>query len=87
MADHEVRELRFKLKQANAVMGRQGDTIHRLRGELAETRELNSKAERGDIRRLERENENLLAQVTQTAAENAKLRDELHPKKDEEVPA
>ena len=32
----------------------EGDTIHRLRAELAEVLELNAKIDRGDLRRLER---------------------------------
>ena len=55
MSDHELRELRFRLKQANRVMGSTGERIHQLRAELAEVRELNSKIDRGDLRRLERQ--------------------------------
>lgn len=51
--DHEVRELRFRLKQAHATMGRQGQTIHALRGELAEVREKHDKIDRGELQRLE----------------------------------
>jgi predicted RNase H-like nuclease (RuvC/YqgF family) len=54
MNTHEIRELRFKIKQLSRQNGQQGDTIHRLRAELAEVRELNSKIERGELRRLER---------------------------------
>ena len=43
-----------KLKRANKIMGRQGETIHLLRAELAETRMLTSKIDRGDMRRYER---------------------------------
>jgi predicted RNase H-like nuclease (RuvC/YqgF family) len=57
----EVRLLRWRLKQVNKTVGTQGETIHRLRSELAEVRELNSKLERGELRRLER--------VTQEQAE------------------
>lgn len=48
------RELRWKNSQLRKTCGKQGQTIHRLRAELAEVRELNSKIERGDLRRLER---------------------------------
>ncbi len=50
---NEVRKLRWRLRQANKMMGKQGDTIHNLRAELAEVRTLNSKLERGELRRLE----------------------------------
>jgi septal ring factor EnvC (AmiA/AmiB activator) len=72
--DHEVREVRYRLKQANRTMGRQGETIHQLRGELAETRELNSKIERGQIRSLERQVAELKADLAHATAENEKLR-------------
>jgi predicted RNase H-like nuclease (RuvC/YqgF family) len=49
-----VRELRFKVRQLSKTCGKQGQTIHSLRAELAEVRELNSKIDRGDLRRLER---------------------------------
>lgn len=52
--DHEVRELRRRLRIANKTMGRQGQTIANLRGELARIREENSKIERGELRRLQR---------------------------------
>jgi uncharacterized protein YaaN involved in tellurite resistance len=52
---HDVRKLKHDLKVANKIMGKQGETIHRLRAELAEVRALHSKIERGDLRRLERE--------------------------------
>ena len=51
---HEVRELKYRLRQANRTMGKQGITIAALRGELARTREDHSKIERGELRRLER---------------------------------
>lgn len=53
-SSHEVRELKFRLKQQRQQNGRQGQTIHRLRAELAEVRALNSKIERGELRHLER---------------------------------
>lgn len=51
---HEVRELRFKVKQLSKQNGSQGRTIHQLRADLAEVRELGSKIERGELRRLQR---------------------------------
>lgn len=50
----EIRRLRYLLRQSNRNAGRMGDTIHRLRAELAEVRMLNSKLERGELRMLER---------------------------------
>lgn len=55
MSDHELREVKFRLKQANKALGATGGHIHQLRAELAEVRELNSKVDRGDLRRLERQ--------------------------------
>lgn len=51
---HRSRVLKFRLKQANKTMGRQGQTIANLRGELARLREEHSKIDRGELRRLER---------------------------------
>lgn len=50
----EIRYLQWKLRTLCKQNGRQGETIHRLRAELAEVRELNSRIDRGDLRRLER---------------------------------
>src|SRR5882757_5136250 len=55
------RELKYRNKQLSKSCGKQGQTIYRLRAELAEVRTLNSKADRGELRRLER--------VTQEQAE------------------
>lgn len=67
---HEVRKLRYQLTQANRAMGKQGQTIHLLRAEVAEVRELNSKIARGHLRILER-------QVVEMAAEIATLTEKL----------
>lgn len=72
MADDDVRKLRWQLKQAHATLGKQGDTIHQLRSELAEVRSLNSKLERGELRRLEsnaRAREEDIASLTQQVGE------------------
>jgi hypothetical protein len=69
MSDHELRELKFRLKQANKVVGVTGERIHLLRAELAEVRLLNSKIDRGDLRRLER-------QSVEWAEERARLIEE-----------
>lgn len=54
MSEDELRTLRWKFRQLCQQAGRQGDTIHRLRAELAEVRALNSKIDRGSLYRLER---------------------------------
>jgi predicted RNase H-like nuclease (RuvC/YqgF family) len=82
---HEFRELRFKVKTLSRCCGRQGDTIHHLRAELAEVREIQSKIDRGDIRRLERENGLLGDHLREVLEENARLRDKLNFR--QEVPA
>ena len=48
------RELKFKNKQLRKTAGQQGQTIYRLRAELAEVRATHSKLDRGELRRLER---------------------------------
>lgn len=53
MSDHELREIKFRLKQANKALGQTGGRIHQLRAELAEVRALNSKVDRGELRRLQ----------------------------------
>lgn len=70
---HEIRLLKFRLKQANKVMGAQGETIHQLRCELAEVRDLNSKIERGDLRRSERALTVLRELLTKERAERIEL--------------
>jgi len=62
-----TRELRYRLKQANKTMGKQGQTIANLRGELARIREENSKIDRGELRRLERVEADTVVLFRQTA--------------------
>lgn len=62
-AGQTIRLLRWKVKQLAKTSGRQGQTIHQLRAELAEVRELNSKIERGELRRLERVTQEQLAEI------------------------
>lgn len=50
----EVRELRWRIRQLGKQNGRQGETIHRLRAELAEMREMNGRIQRGELRDLDR---------------------------------
>lgn len=50
----DVRRLRYQLRKANKAIGRQGATIHLLRAEIAEVRQLNSRAERGELRAADR---------------------------------
>jgi chromosome segregation ATPase len=83
MSDHEIRELRFKLKQADdrlkqadKTIGRKGHAIHVLRSELAEVRELHHKIERGDIRSLERQVESLTKDLEKARQENKTLREQ-----------
>lgn len=52
---HEVRELNWRIKQLGKANGLQGQTIYRLRAELAEARAASSKIARGELRRLERQ--------------------------------
>jgi hypothetical protein len=74
--DHETRELRFRLKQANKVMGSQGQRIYELSGQLAELREITGKIARGEVRETERELRNALADNERLRKENQKLRDD-----------
>lgn len=50
----QVREKQYRLTQAHKHIGKQGDTIHLLRAELAEVRELHSRIERGELRYMDR---------------------------------
>jgi hypothetical protein len=63
-----------KLKTANKIMGRQGETIHVLRAELAQVREENSQLERGELRRLQRRNQVLQDEIVKSVGEIVKLR-------------
>lgn len=64
---HQSRVLKYRLKQANKTMGKQGQTIANLRGELARVREENSKIDRGELRRLERVEADTVVLFRQTA--------------------
>jgi hypothetical protein len=62
LANQRARQAEFErdmaheyVKALNKQMGRQGETIHHLRGDLARTREEISKVERGQLRWLERQ--------------------------------
>jgi hypothetical protein len=70
------REL-LKVKQLSKCCGRQGETIHRLRAELAEVRELNSKIDRGRLRRLERDNADYAEAIKEWEAICVELREKL----------
>lgn len=70
----EGRGLRWRLKQANKTMGKQGQTIANLRGELARIREEHSKIERGELRRLQRYEETAKEVIRQQGEEIARLR-------------
>lgn len=58
-----VRELRYKIRQLSKTCGKQGQTIYRLRAELAEVRATHSKLDRGELRRLERVTQEQLAEI------------------------
>jgi FtsZ-binding cell division protein ZapB len=75
--DHEVRELRWRVKQLSQQCGRQGETIHLLRCELAEAREITGKVARGEVRNLERQVENLHRENLRRAELIAELREKL----------
>lgn len=72
---HEVRDLKRRLKIANKTMGRQGQTIAGLRGELARIREENSKIDRGELRRLQRFETTALELIDKLENEIARLRE------------
>lgn len=88
---HQSRVLKYRLKQANKTMGKQGQTIANLRGELARVREEHSKIDRGELRRLERVEADAVGHFRQAAEmatrateeikrlneENALIREEL----------
>lgn len=69
----QVRKLKYQLKTAHKTMGAQGQTIHSLRAELSEVRELNSKLDRAELRRLQRRERELMATVETLREENQKL--------------
>jgi len=73
--DHELRTLRRQVKELNASLAKRGRTIHELRCELAESREINGKIARNHVRDLERQ----VAADTETMAE---LRSTLERKTD-----
>jgi hypothetical protein len=59
MADHEARKARYQqnLIQARQRINEQADTIHQLRSEKDHLHTLHTKIDRGDLRRLERDND------------------------------
>lgn len=82
---HEVRELKFRNRQLRQQCGSQASTIYRLRCEVAEARELISKADRGAIRRLEADVVKLVETNVRLVEEIAALREKLSDD-DERVP-
>ena len=62
---HELRDLRWRNKQLGKQLGKAGQTIHELRCQLAEAREITGKIERNHVRGLERQ----VANDTQTIVE------------------
>jgi cell division protein FtsB len=71
------RELRYHNAQLRRTCGKQGHTIHALRAELAEVRELNSKVERGDLRRYERQVPYLRDEIVELRQQIKDLEDKL----------
>jgi hypothetical protein len=76
-SDHVIRVLKRNLRIANKTMGKQGETIHSLRADLAEVRELHSKIERGELRRLERVEPELRKLIGELAKDREALRDRI----------
>lgn len=68
------RYLKYKNRTLAKQNGKQGETIHRLRAELAEVRSLNSRIDRGELRRLERVNHEVGEIYREVVAENIELR-------------
>lgn len=62
-ADHEARELNWKMKQLREQNGAQGRSIYNLRCIIEELRSSSSKIERGELRRLERQVPELKAEL------------------------
>jgi Mg2+ and Co2+ transporter CorA len=77
MSDQEVRELKWKLKQAHQQIGRQGDTIYNLRGNVAELHSLISHEARGVYRRIQAQYDDLYGEHQQALQEIDRLREKL----------
>jgi hypothetical protein len=75
--NQQVREARYRLRLANTKMAQMGTTIHRLRCELAEAREINGKIERGELRYYERTVPEMLDKIAAQAEEITRLREKL----------
>lgn len=75
--DHELRDLRWKLKQLSKQNGRQGNTIYNLRAQLAEARAITGKIERGAVRTLERTLEVYVEQIVKLQNVNAELQEKI----------
>lgn len=73
---HEVRDLKYKIKQLGKQCGKQGQTIHHLRGEVAALRRLVNISP-GDLERIMAGNAGMRAESKSLRAENEKLRREL----------
>jgi hypothetical protein len=83
LPDRAIRELRYRLKQAHKSIGKQGETIHLLRAELAEVRSLNSRIDRGDLRSLDRGIAKANAIILEAEARIAVLEEKLAEHDDE----
>lgn len=70
---HELRQLRWQNKAMNKQCGKQGETIHLLRAELAEVREINGKIARDYVRELERQARADATRIYELQARNQRL--------------
>lgn len=75
--DKRGRAIQWLIKLLDERIGKQGETIHSLRADLAETRELHSRIERNDIRQLDRQTVLLLERVTKQGLTIDELREKL----------
>lgn len=82
---HEIRELRFKLRTLAKQNGRQGETIHRLRCELAEVREIMGRVDRGEVRDLDRQVIRQAELIAEQAEQIERLREKLQGNSSGEV--
>lgn len=73
MNDHDIRKLQWQNKQLGKALGRAGSKIHELRCQLAESREINHRIARGELRDLERQVARDAQIIGELRINNAKL--------------
>lgn len=83
---HDLRAARRQIKELNKINARQGRTICALRGDVARVREESHKIDRGDLRRLERDQATLLEELRKGLVVIGKLRERLREAKALEMP-